>query len=480
MNRAMVRFLLSKLLIIEAGLLLVPLVISVIYQEDWSIKLSILYTIGLLLCLGGLGSWSKPQNYHIYTKEGMLIVALCWVLWSFFGALPFVFSGQIPSIIDAFFEVSSGFTTTGATILPDVSVLSHSLLFWRSFTHLIGGMGVLVFALAIMSNSKNGHHEVMRAEVPGPVFGKVVAKLKNTAQILYFIYMGMFLVFTLILWLCGMPLFDSIITAMGGAGTGGFGVYNDSIAHYNNPLITYVVAFGVMLFGINFNLYYLILMRKFKLFFKDTELRFYLGIILVATIVIILNVSHLYTNINQTVSFSFFQVTNVITTTGFGITDLTAWPLFAQFILLLLMFLGGSAGSTAGGFKVIRALIISKIVKNEVLRTLYPRRIMSLHIGENIIDKETQHSVLKYLAIYIIMFVCLLFCLSIDHQKDFMVVVSAAASTFNNIGPMLGTAETFDIFSPFSKLLMSLAMIAGRLEIYPMLLLFLKRTWSKY
>lgn len=480
MNRAMVRYLLSKLLVIEAVLLMVPLIVAFIYQEDWSVKLSLLTTIGLLLLLGGLGSWSKPQNHHLYTKEGMLIVALCWVLWSFFGALPFVFSGQIPSLIDAFFEVTSGFTTTGATILDDVSVLSHSLLFWRSFAHLIGGMGVLVFALAIMSNSKNGHHEVMRAEVPGPVFGKVVAKLKNTAQILYIIYIGMFLVFAIILWLCGMPLFDSIITAMGGAGTGGFGVYNDSIAHYNSPLITYVVAFGVLLFGINFNLYYLILMRKFKLFFRDTELRTYIAVILISCILIILNTHQLYASFNQSIRVTFFQVSNIITTTGFGITDLTTWPLFAQFVLLLLMFIGGSAGSTAGGFKVIRALIISRIVKNEVLKTLYPRRVMSLHIGQEVIDKETQHSVLKYLAIYTMMFICLVFCLTMDQQTDLIVVISAAASTFNNIGPMLGTSETFAIFNPFSKLLMSFAMIAGRLEIYPLLLLFLKRTWSKY
>ncbi|MFU2164324.1 TrkH family potassium uptake protein [Streptococcus pluranimalium] len=480
MNRAMVRFLLAKLLLIEAGLLLVPLMVSLIYQEDLSVKVSLLATIALLLLIGGLGTCFKPNNHHIYTKEGMLIVALCWVLWSFFGALPFVFSGQIPSLIDAFFEVSSGFTTTGATILPDVSVLSHSLLFWRSFTHLIGGMGVLVFALAIMNNSKNGHHEVMRAEVPGPVFGKVVAKLKNTAQILYIIYLGMFALFAIVLYACGMPLFDSIVTAMGGAGTGGFSVYNDSIAHYNSPLITYVVSFGLMLFGINFNLYYVLLMRKFRLFLSDHELRWYLSIILVTTVTIMLNISHLYPTLSQSARFAFFEVTNIITTTGFGITDLTTWPLLAQFILLLLMFLGGSAGSTAGGFKVIRAVIIAKLVKNEVLKTLYPRRVLSLHLGKEVVSQETQHSVLKYLAVYILFFISLVLCLSIDHQKDFLVVISAAASTFNNIGPILGTADTFAIFSPASKFLMSLAMIAGRLEIYPMLLLFLKPTWSNY
>lgn len=274
MNRSMIRFLLSKLLIIEAGLLLIPLIVAFIYHEPNQNLLSISATIGILLAVGLLGSSFKPKNHHIYAKEGVLIVALCWILWSFFGALPFVFSGQIPHLIDAFFEISSGFTTTGASILPDVSVLSHSLLFWRSFTHLIGGMGVLVFAIAIMENNKNGHLEVMRAEVPGPVFGKVVSKLKDTAQILYLLYLALFAIFVVIYYLAGMPLFDSLIIAMGTAGTGGFSVYNDGIAHYNSSLITYLVSFGVLIFGVNFNLYYFLLLRKFKasLAMKNCEL----------------------------------------------------------------------------------------------------------------------------------------------------------------------------------------------------------------
>lgn len=479
MNKSMVRFLLSKLLLIEAGLLLVPLIVSFIYREHYQVTLSILITIGILLLLGGIGSLFKPKNYHIYAKEGMLIVALCWIFWSFFGALPFVISGQIPSIIDAFFEISSGFTTTGATILNDVSVLSPSLLFWRSFTHLIGGMGVLVFALAIMENSKNSHLEVMRAEVPGPVFGKVVSKLKETAQILYIIYLTMFVVLAIILKIAGMPIYDSIVTAMGCAGTGGFAVYNDSIAHYNSSLITNIVSVAVLLFGINFNLYYFLLLRKFKAFFKDEELRTYIGIIVIATALIWLNVGGLYASAGKGLENALFEVANVITTTGFGITDLTVWPLFSQVILLILMVIGGSAGSTAGGLKVMRALILTKISRNQVLSTLYPNRIMTLHVNHQPLDKETQRGVLKYFSLYITLLVGLILILSLD-SNNFMVVVSAAASTFNNIGPMLGTSDTFAIFSPFSKLIMSFAMIAGRLEIYPMLLLFIPRTWSKY
>ncbi|HGI4138577.1 TPA: TrkH family potassium uptake protein [Streptococcus agalactiae] len=423
MNKSMIRFLLSKLLLIEAALLAIPLTVGLIYREPQSVMMSIVITMIILIILGLLGSLFKPKNYHIYTKEGMLIVALCWILWSFFGALPFVISGQIPNIIDAFFEVSSGFTTTGATILDDVSVLSPALLFWRSFTHLIGGMGVLVFALAIMENSKNSHLEVMRAEVPGPVFGKVVSKLKKTAQILYLLYLLMFAVFAVILYFAGMPFFDSIIIAMGTAGTGGFAVYNDSIAHYNSPLITNLVSIGMLIFGVNFNLYYLLLLRKIKAFFGDEELKTYLRIVAIATFMIALNVIGMYDNFRQGLEHIF-------------------------------------------------------IARNQVLSTLYPNRVMSLHINKSVLDKNTQHGVLKYLTIYLAIFMALVLVLTLD-TNDFLVVVSAAASCFNNIGPLLGSNETFSFFSPFSKLLLSFAMIAGRLEIYPVLLMFIPKTWSK-
>lgn len=478
MNRSMIRYLLSKLLLIEAGLLIVPLVVTTIYHEPAKVFVSIGATMAILLGLGFLGSFQKPKDFHIYAKEGVLIVALCWILWSFFGALPFVFSGQIPNIIDGFFEVSSGFTTTGATILDDVSVLSHSLLFWRSFTHLIGGMGVLVFALAIMDNNKNSHLEVMKAEVPGPVFGKVVSKLKNTAQILYFLYLGLFFLFVVLYFLAGMPLFDSFVIAMGTAGTGGFTVFNDGIAHYNSSLITYLVSIGVLVFGVNFNLYYYLMIRKFKAFFKDEELRTYITIVLVSSVLIAYNVLHLYANVAKSFEISFFQVSNIITTTGFGYGTTEQWPLFSQFILLMLMVIGGSAGSTAGGLKVIRCLTLWRIAKNQVLSTLSPNRVVTLHVNDTVLDKDTQHKILKYFTIYSFITIALLFVVSLDNN-NFMTVVSAVFSCFNNIGPMIGTGQTFSIFSPISKFLLSLAMIAGRLEIYPMILLFLPRTWSK-
>ena len=478
MNRSMIRFLLAKLLLIEAVLLLVPVAIALYYQESNQVFIALFSTIGILTVLGGAGVIIKPKEKHIYAKEGVLIVSLCWILWSFFGALPFVFSGQIPNLIDAFFEISSGFTTTGATILNDVSVLSRSLLFWRSFTHLIGGMGVLVFALAIMDNAQNSHMEVMKAEVPGPVFGKVVSKLKNTAQILYVLYLALFVLFIILYYMAGMPLYDSVVIAMGTAGTGGFTVYNDGIAHYQSSLITYLTSFGVLVFGVNFNLYYYLMLRRVKEFFFDEELRAYFLIVITATGLITLNTLHLYHSLADSFEMALFQVSNIITTTGFGYGNTTNWPLFSQFILLLLMAIGGSAGSTAGGLKIIRGLIMAKIAKNQVLSTLSPHRVLTLHVNQAVIDKDTQHKVLKYFVIYVMILISLIFIISLDNN-NLMIVTSAVFSCFNNIGPILGTTASFSIFSPFSKILLAFAMIAGRLEIYPILLLFMRRTWSK-
>lgn len=478
MNRSMIRFLLAKLLLIEAVLLLVPVAIALYYQESNQVFIALFSTIGILTVLGGAGVVIKPKEKHIYAKEGVLIVSLCWILWSFFGALPFVFSGQISNLIDAFFEISSGFTTTGATILNDVSVLSRSLLFWRSFTHLIGGMGVLVFALAIMDNAQNSHMEVMRAEVPGPIFGKVVSKLKNTAQILYVLYLALFVLFIILYYMAGMPLYDSVVIAMGTAGTGGFTVYNDGIAHYQSSLITYLTSFGVLVFGVNFNLYYYLMLRRVKEFFFDEELRAYFLIVITATGLITLNTLHLYHSLADSFEMALFQVSNIITTTGFGYGNTTNWPLFSQFILLLLMAIGGSAGSTAGGLKIIRGLIMAKIAKNQVLSTLSPHRVLTLHVNQAVIDKDTQHKVLKYFVIYVMILISLIFIISLDNN-NLMIVTSAVFSCFNNIGPILGTTASFSIFSPFSKILLAFAMIAGRLEIYPILLLFMRRTWSK-
>lgn len=479
MNHSIIRHILAKLLLIEAALLAVPLLVAMIYKEDATVFRSLLITICLLLALGVAGSLIKPKATKIYTKEGMLIVALCWVLWSFFGALPFVLSGQIPSLIDAFFEISSGFTTTGATILPDVSVLSPSLLFWRSFTHLIGGMGVLVFALALLNNEKNSHLEIMRAEVPGPVFGKLVSRLKDTAQILYLIYLVMFVILTIALWWAGMPFFDSLIISMGTAGTGGFSVHNASIAHYNSSIITNIVTVGMLVFGVNFNLYYLLLLRKVKLFFGDEELKAYLMIIFGSAALLFLNIGGLFPSFGKALEVIFFQIASLLSSTGYGLVDITSWPMFSQTILLMLMFVGGMAGSTAGGFKVMRVLILAKIIRLQTLQNLYPNRVMTVHVNGRTLDKATQHSIMKYAVVYTALFIGLVLVLSLD-SNNFLVVVSASSSIFNNIGPLLGTTESFAFFSPFSKLVMGFMMIAGRLEIFPLLLLFSRKTWSRY
>lgn len=478
MNKSMVRYLISKLLLIEVGLLVVPLVTALIYREDRKTIVAILLTMGLLTLLGLIGVSFKPKNQRLYTKEGLIIVSLCWLLWSFFGALPFVFSGQIPSLIDAFFEITSGFTSTGATILPSTKVLSHSLLLWRSFTQLIGGMGMLVFALAIMDNHQNNHLEVMRAEMAGPVFGKVVAKLKNTAQILYLIYFILFFILALILWAAGLSFYDSLVTAMGVAGTGGFAGYENNIAYHNNSLVTNIVSVGMILFGINFNLYYLLLLGKVRSFFKNEEVKLYLIIITISSLAIWFNVKSLYPNLSESLEKVFFQVSSTLTSTGFSHPDISPWPLFSQTVLLGLMFCGGMAGSTAGGFKLMRVLILLKLVKNQMLATLYPNRVLALHIDQTPLDKQTQDGILKYLIVYLMILSGLILILSLD-SNDFLVTFSAALSALNNVGPILGTSDNFNLFSPLNKLLLSVVMIAGRLEIYPLLLFFLPKTWSK-
>ncbi|TWT09884.1 TrkH family potassium uptake protein [Streptococcus sp. sy004] len=478
MNKRMIGYLLAKLLLIEVGLLLVPLVTAFIYGEDLKIKLSILLTMALLTLFGLLGTHLKPKHQKLYTKEGLIIVSLCWLLWSFFGALPFVFSGQIPNLVDAFFETTSGFTSTGATILTSTNVLSHSLLLWRSFTQLIGGMGVLVFALAILDNYQNNNLEVMQAEMAGPVFGKIVAKLKNTAQILYLIYFILFVILTVILWITGLSFYDSLITAMATAGTGGFAGYENNIAYHNNSLVTNIISISMILFGINFNLYYLLLLGKIRSFFKNEELKLYLIIIILSSLAIWLNVKNLYPSFQESVEKVFFQVSSTLTSTGFSHPDITPWPLFSQVILLGLMFCGGMAGSTAGGFKIMRVLILLKLVKNQMLATLYPNRILSLHIDQAPLDRQIQDDILKYSIVYVMILSSLILILSVD-SNDFLVAFSAALSSLNNVGPILGTPQNFNLFSPVNKVILSIIMIAGRLEIYPLLLFFLPRTWSK-
>lgn len=480
MNKKIIKYILSKILYIEAGFLLLPTFVALIYRESVTNIFSFLGTILILLIFGKILDINSDSGGDFYEKEGFLIVSLSWIILSFFGSLPFVFSGYIPNIIDAFFETSSGFTTTGASILTDVESLSHSMLFWRSFTHLVGGMGVLVFALAILPRS-NKHSHIMKAEVPGPVFGKLVSKLSYTARILYKIYLVMTAVLILILILCGHPVFDSFIHAFGTAGTGGFSMKVSSIAAYKSPVVEVVLSVGMIVFGINFNLFYLILLRRAGEIFKNEELKWYLGIVLVSVILIFINIRTNYVSYLTALRDIFFSVSSIISTTGYGTVDFAKWPLFSQVILLALMFVGASAGSTAGGFKVSRLVILVKSSIIHFLKLLNPRRVFTIKSDSKPIAKEVEEDVKSYFAIY--MFLVFSFTLVISFtMDDFMSAFSAVMATFNNIGPGLGSVgptSSYANLTYFNKLILSFAMLAGRLEIFPILVLFSSATWEK-
>ncbi len=475
MQRKVVRFLIGKILQVEALLMMLPFIVSMIYRESWYQMMSYGSVILLLLVIGTAFSYKKPQHFKILARDGVITVALGWLLLSFFGALPLVISGEIPNIFDAFFEISSGFTTTGSSILADLSILEHSSLFWRSFTHLIGGMGVLVFTLAILPDSGSDSVQLMRAEVPGPVFGKLVSKLSKTARILYGIYLAMAAILAVVLLCLKVPLFDAILIACGTAGTGGFAVHNAGFALYDNQvLVEWVVAVGMMLFGINFNLYYLCLLGKAREVLKDEEFRYYLGIICVVTAIIMFSLVGNGDSFMTNLRYVFFTVSSLMTTTGFGVCDFGEWPVVAQTLLVMLMFCGGSAGSTAGGLKVSRVVIFFKSALAEFKRMAHPRRVIVPKMSGKALPKDTEVKVENYLLVYIVVFMLLLFSVSWE-ANDFTTAFTSVAATFNNIGPGLGDVgpvANYSWYSNWNKFVLSLGMIAGRLEIFPILLLF--------
>lgn len=474
MNKKIVIYSLGNILKVEALLMIPSVIVALIYNEGKNNLYSFISAIALLLVLGFSVELVKPQKMSMKAVDGFIIVALSWVLLSFFGGLPFVLSGEIPSVVDAFFETASGFTTTGSSILTNVEALSHSMLFWRSFTHLIGGMGILVFTLAVLPSTGLESVHVMQAEIPGPVFGKLVSKMRSTAKILYGIYLVMTAVLVVLLMLGGMNLFDSLIHAFGTAGTGGFGIKAESVAYYDSNYIHLLIATAMILFGINFNLYYLILVGEMGKALKSEELRLYLGIIAGAVVLI-------FINIGLKDGFSlillrdiYFQVSSIITTTGFSTVDFNAWPLFSKVILMLLMFCGACAGSTAGGLKVSRVGILFKLAKSELRRITQPGRVVTTKFEGAGLKDEVSVSVLLYFAAYIFIFFAIFLVVSID-TEDFSTAFTAVAATFNNIGPGLngvGPMESFAGFNDFTKIVLSFSMIAGRLEIYPILVLF--------
>ena len=477
----MVAYILGRLLQIEALLLLIPVVVSLIYREPIRYPLSFIVVALVTGMVGYQFTKKRPKIKSLYAKEGFIIVSLSWILLSFFGALPFVLNGDIPSLVDAFFETASGFTTTGASILNNVELLARSSLFWRSFTHLIGGMGVLVFALAVLPQVDSGSIHIMKAEVPGPTFGKIVSRLSDSARILYIIYLVFTAIIIVLLLLAGMPVFDSFIHAFGAAGTGGFGMRNGSVAPYDSIAIEMILGVAMVIFGINFNLYFLIASRHFKEAFQSEELKWYLGIIVGSIVLITLQLSqHTHTLLGG-LRDSFFSVTSIITTTGFSTDNFNNWPLFSRILLLFLMFVGGMAGSTGGGLKVSRVAILIKTAFSELKRNTYPNRVVTVHFEKKPVDTQMLKVIANYLILYVTIFVSILLIISIE-LSDFKTAFSAVSATFNNIGPgmgLVGPEGSFAFFSPFNKILLSITMIMGRLEIFPILVLFSPGVWRR-
>lgn len=475
MNKEMIKYTLGKMLLLEGALLGLPLLTGIIYGEQLPALMFAIVAV-LTACVGWMLSYKRPQKTKIYAKEGFVIVALSWTLLSIFGALPFYLSHEIPSYLDAFFETVSGFTTTGSSILNDVEAMSHANLFWRSFSHWVGGMGILVFVVAILPDSYGSSLHILRAEMPGPIVGKLVSKIKVTAQILYKIYLGLTLMEVVLLMLGGMPLFDSLLNSFGTAGTGGFAIKNASIAAYDSAYVDGVITIFMILFGINFNLFYFMLLKHFADVYKNHELRWYLGIIFTGALLITFNISHLYPNVFTAFRYAIFQVASIITTTGFVTADYGQWPLFSQAIIFLLMFVGACAGSTGGGMKVSRIMIVFKNARKELRHLVHPHAVSSVNFEGEILSNSIISSIQTYFVFYFAIF-CGSFLIIALENIDFLSAFSAVATCLNNVGPgfnIVGPVGNFSSLSDLSKLVLSFDMLVGRLELFPFLVLFLK------
>ncbi len=478
MNYRMIWQILGKVLCTIAVLLLLPALVCLCYREN---PMPYLITTAITAVLGGILLLFKPESPKIYAAEGFVSVGLAWILLSLLGALPFVLSGDIPSYIDAVFETVSGLTTTGSTNLTDVEALTQGGLFWRSFTHFIGGMGVLVFIMAVlpMSNSRSIH--IMRAEVPGPTVGKLVPSARKTALLLYGIYVGLTLLETILLLCGGMNLFDALVHAFGTAGTGGFSNRGASIGYYDSAYIDIVITLFMIIFGINFNLYYLILLGKAKEALKSEELHWFLGIVAFSGITIALNLGKTYGGFFSNLRYSFFQVGSIISSTGYGTADYTLWPSYSQTLLVILMFVGACVGSTGGGIKLGRFLIMGKAIRQELRKQMNPRRVSVARLEGKPIAEGTIHSTLVFFISYFFFLLIGILLISLN-GFDFATTFTSVVTCLSNIGPGLGLISpsgSFATFSPFSKILLSLFMLLGRLEIFPIVMLFYPAVWKK-
>ena len=478
MNYPMSRYILSWVLKVEGILMGLPCLTALIYGEREGFR----YLFWALLCfaLGVAGSFRRPENTEIYRKDGFAAAALSWIVMSVFGAVPFMLTGEIPSFVDALFEIVSGFTTTGSSILSDVEALSHASLFWRSFSHWIGGMGVLVFILMLLPVRNGSQMNLMRAESPGPSVSKFVPRVRNTAILLYKIYILMTVAEILLLMLAGMQCFDSLCISFGSAGTGGFSVLNSGCATYTAAQ-QWIITIFVILFGVNFSFYYLILCKKAGAAFGMQEVRAYFLIIVAAAALITWNISGLYGSFSETLRQSAFQVGSIITTTGYATTDFNLWPELSKYILVLLMFIGSCAGSTGGGIKVSRILILMRTIRKELQSIAHPRSIKKIRMDGHEVEHETLRSINVFFITYMVIFAVSVLIISFD-EFSFETNFTAVAATLNNIGPGMGDVgpmSNFGIYSPLSKVVMTFDMLAGRLELFPLLLLFCPSTWKR-
>lgn len=481
MNYEMMKYVLMSICKIEGLLLLIPVFVSVIYKEYQIAGKMAIVAIAFAL-IGMVFTRKKPRKIDIFAKDGLIIVGITWIIFSIIGAIPFYVTGSIPSFIDAFFETVSGFTTTGSTILTDIESLSKGILFWRAFTHWIGGMGVLVFVMAIIPLAGRNSMSIMKAEVPGPTVDKLVPKAKQTAKLLYIIYIGLTGLEVVLLMIGKMPLYDSVVHAFATAGTGGFSIKSASVGYYQSTYIDWVVTIFMVLFGINFNLFYLAILNKFNRIARSEELRVYLAIIVVSTLLISINVYSMYNSISDSLRYSAFQVASIITTTGFMNTDFNLWPQFSKSILLILMIVGACAGSTGGGVKVSRIIIIAKHMRIELKKIIHPRSVSNVKVDGKIVENNVIRSVSGYIMIYFMLILFSFLLISIN-GFDFETSITSVITCINNVGPGLGSLVgpigSFSMFSDFSKIVLSIDMLLGRLEIFPILILFSPRIYKR-
>ena len=475
----MIVYIIAKMLGVEGAVLLIPAFVAFLYGESDAIQFLIVSAVlGAIFFIFGR---KRPENKVIYSKEGLVIVGLAWILWSLFGALPFVLTGSIPSYVDAFFETVSGFTTTGSTILTDIEALPKGVAFWRSLTHWIGGMGVLVFVMMLTSLDDEHSMHLMRAEVPGPEADKLVPKARATARILYLMYFVLTAAEVVFLMFGRMSFYDALLHSFSTAGTGGFSNRNASVAYYDSAYIDGVITVFMILFGVNFNLYFLIRLKNWKDALKNEELHAYLGIIAGAVAIVTVNILGIYGNLVHAFRYASFQVASVITTTGFCTADFNLWPELSKVVLLGIMVIGACAGSTGGGIKVSRFLILVKSIKQEVRRMLHPKAVTIVKINGKRVGNDTIRSVYIYFISYILVMMVSILLVSINNF-DFATTFSSVLTTLNNVGPgisMVGPVENFHMFSPLSKLVFCMDMLLGRLEIFPYLLLMSPELWRR-